>query len=156
MDKFPATLLNGQLLRKTLKHTHTHIAIASKKVLLLHYALKCSAASSSCFSGHQGSSQSDPCTVTGFGSFKLSIHDWLQKGRSHFHTESSPVWWLHAMYCRLTYTCDYMWDTCGLTTCGVTHWYIVLALYIYELAAIKIHTQFNLPKFTLKQYPILN
>ena len=27
MDKFPATLLNGQLLRKTLKHTHTHTHI---------------------------------------------------------------------------------------------------------------------------------
>ena len=31
----------------------------------------------------------------GFGSFKLPTCDWLQKGRSHSHMESSLVWWLH-------------------------------------------------------------
>ena len=53
----------------------------------LHYAFKYSAASSSWFSfaGHQGSSQSDSCTVTGFGSFKLLTCDWLQKWWSHSH-----------------------------------------------------------------------
>ena len=43
------------------------------------------------FAGHQGSSQSDPCTITSFGSFKLPTCDWPQKGRSHPHTEPSPV-----------------------------------------------------------------
>ena len=49
------------------------------------------------FAGRQGSSQSDPCTITGFGSFKLPTCDWLQKGRSHSHMESSLVWWLREM-----------------------------------------------------------
>ena len=34
---------------------------------------------------------------TGFGSFKLPTCDWLQKGRSHSHIESSLVWWLCEM-----------------------------------------------------------
>ena len=48
------------------------------------------------FAGHQRSSQSDPHTNTGFGSFKLPTCGWLQKGRSHSHMymESSLVWWL--------------------------------------------------------------
>ena len=37
------------------------------------------------FAGHQGSSQSDLCTNTGFSSFKLPTCGWLQKGRSHSH-----------------------------------------------------------------------
>ena len=37
------------------------------------------------FAGRQGSSQSDLCTNTGFGSFKLPTCGWLQKGRSHSH-----------------------------------------------------------------------
>ena len=66
------------------------------------------------FAGHQGSSQCDPCTVTGFGSFKFPTCDWLQKRWSHSHTESSPVWWLHAMCWMSTYTWDYMWGyTCA-------------------------------------------
>ena len=46
------------------------------------------------FAGHQGSSQSDLCTNTGFSSFKLLTCGWLQKGRSHSHMymESSLVW----------------------------------------------------------------
>ena len=47
--------------------------------------------------GHQGSSQSDLCTNTGFGSFKLPTCDWLQKGRSHSRTESSLVFWLRCI-----------------------------------------------------------
>ena len=47
--------------------------------------------------GRQGSSQSDPCTITGFGSFKLPTCDWLQKGQSHSRMESSLVWWLREM-----------------------------------------------------------
>ena len=39
--------------------------------------------------GHQGSSQSNLRAV--FGSFKLPTCDWLQKGRSHTHTEFSLV-----------------------------------------------------------------
>ena len=31
------------------------------------------------FAGHQGSSQSDPCTITGFGFFKLLTCDWLRE-----------------------------------------------------------------------------
>ena len=46
------------------------------------------------FAGHQGSSQTDHRTTTGFGSFKLPTCDWLQKGRSHSHMESSLVFWL--------------------------------------------------------------
>ena len=42
------------------------------------------------FTGHQGISQSDPCTITGFGSFKLQTCDWLQKGRSHSHYGVQP------------------------------------------------------------------
>ena len=49
------------------------------------------------FAGHQGSSQSDHHTITGFGSFKLLTCDWLQKGRSHSHTESSLVFWLRCI-----------------------------------------------------------
>ena len=81
------------------------------KVLWLHYRFNCSAVSSSWFSffGHQGSSQSDPCTITGFSSFKLLTCDWLQKGQSHSHMESSPVWWLHAMYYTWSYTWAYTW-----------------------------------------------
>ena len=37
------------------------------------------------FAGHQGSSQSDLCANTGFGSFKFPICGWLQKGQSHSH-----------------------------------------------------------------------
>ena len=40
---------------------------------------------------HQGSSQSDHRTNTGFGSFKLPTCEWLQKGRSHSQMESSLV-----------------------------------------------------------------
>ena len=43
------------------------------------------------------SSQSDLCANTGFGSFKLPTCDWLQKGRSHSHTESSLVFWLRCI-----------------------------------------------------------
>ena len=49
------------------------------------------------FAGHQGSSQSDNRTTTGFGSFKLPTCDWLQKGRSHSHMESSLVFWLRCI-----------------------------------------------------------
>ena len=49
------------------------------------------------FAGHQGSSQSDHRTITGFSSFKLPTCDWLQKGRSHSHTESSQVFWLRCV-----------------------------------------------------------
>ena len=49
------------------------------------------------FAGHQGSSQSDNRTTTGFGSFKLPTCDSLQKGRSHSHTESSLVFWLRCI-----------------------------------------------------------
>ena len=37
------------------------------------------------FAGHHGSFQSDLCTNTGFGSFKLLTCGWLQKGQSHSH-----------------------------------------------------------------------
>ena len=43
------------------------------------------------FAGHQGSSQSDHCTNTGFSSFKLPTCGWLQKGRSHSHNTWSPA-----------------------------------------------------------------
>ena len=67
------------------------------------------------FAGHQGSSQSDPRTNTGFGSFKLPTCGWLQKGRSHSHMymESSLVWWLGHVTCGL--------GTCRLTTCNLTY-----------------------------------
>ena len=67
------------------------------------------------FAGHQGSSQSDPRTNTGFGSFKLPTCGWLQKGRSHSHMymESSLVWWLGHGTCGL--------GTCRLTTCNLTY-----------------------------------
>ena len=52
-----------------------------------NYIFDCSAVSSSqfLFAGHQGSSHSDLCANTGFGSFKLPTCGWLQKGRSHSH-----------------------------------------------------------------------
>ena len=49
------------------------------------------------FAGHQGSSQSDPHTTMGFGSFELPTCVWLQKGRSPSHSESSLIFWLRCV-----------------------------------------------------------
>ena len=54
------------------------------------------------FAGHQGSSQFDQLTNTGFGSFKLLTCGWLEKGQI-----------TRLVACGL--------GTCRLTTCNLTH-----------------------------------
>ena len=55
-------------------------------VLSLHLILFCH---SDFLADHQGISETDHHTNTGFGSFKLPTCEWLQKGRSHSQMESS-------------------------------------------------------------------
>ena len=49
------------------------------------------------FAGHQGSSQSDLYTNTGFDSFKFLTCVSLRIGQSHSHTKSSLVIWLRCI-----------------------------------------------------------